>query len=229
MLIFLIINMGTIACAQDLDIRYKERLEYLSGSKKSNSTESVLDYSSIEGSPYYTTEFVSSDLHFSNGHIESGVFVRLNLYANNLEFEKDELILILNELEEVSRIEIEDSKIAFLGTKYGLLKGFYNIKAGTDIQLLSSLKVKFIKSTESTNSYSSDSGPEFKKEKEKHFLRLESGDMLHFKNKKQFYAHFMVTDEALVSYVKEMKLNVAKYDDLVQIVVFMNNEKKETL
>ena len=189
---------------------------------KSSEKALLLKYSNIEGSPYQDIEFVKSDIYFTSGSIKRDVRVRLNLYEKNVEFLQDYELFILININHVKKIVFPDKEIAFLNRE-GHLKGFYEINISGNNMLVSSLRVEFKEAVTASNSYNEDTKPSFQREKEKRYILMESGELIGFKNKKEFYIQF-ANNESLLSYVKQEKLNPQKFDSLVKIVNFMNRE-----
>jgi len=195
---------------------------------KSSEKALLLRYSNIEGSPYENTSFKTSDIHFTSGSIKNDVSVRLNLHESNLEFMKDSELFILTNINHVKKITFPDKEIVFINRE-GNLKGFYEIKLSGRNMLVSSLKVDFKEAVNASNSYIDNIEAAFIKEKEKRYILMESGELLIFKNKKEFNDKYDDAYSDMVSFVKLNKLNPTKYNDLVQILNFINSNASDVL
>lgn len=230
-LVVLSVLMNTTAIqAQFVSTGFGETGSFRNDATKTERKQIELRYSSIEGSPYNTKKFTKSDIYFKDGNVKRGIYVRLNLYENNLEFEHGLEFYILTKLEHVEKIAFSNQEIIYIGKKHkGNLRGFYRLNIGGDNQLLSSLKVEFKEAVSATNSYSEDSQPSFKLEKEKYYLLLKNGNLKTFKNRKNFYSEFSSSNDELVEYVKKNKLNPNKYEGLSQIVKFLNTQEQPAL
>lgn len=219
------LTAGVVNAQQGTNANFSDFVQYDMGANKADRNKVNLGYEGVSGSPYYNDEFQKSDLYFNNGKARKDIYVRLNLYKNNLQFEQGKDFFVLNELQQVAKIDIGDTEILYLGKReYFEKSGFYKLIEDGKVRLLSSLKVSFVDAVESTSSYVDDTEPKFKREKEILFIQLSSNELIHIKNKKQFYTLFSQENSNLVSFVKKEKLNPSKLNDLTQIVQYMNNE-----
>lgn len=203
---------------------------YNNYSKKLNKKELTLEYNNIKGSPYYNDEFVKTVLSFKDGSMSKDTYMRLDLHKNNLQFEQGNEIYILSNLANISKITTENQEFAFIrDSKNHNLGTFFRVNVSGKNKFLSSLNVKFNEAVESSNTYSKDKEAEFRRAKEIYYIQQENGNLVRLKSKKQFNSSFSTYNEELITYVKEKKLNPSKYDDMVQIVTYMNRETKDSL
>ncbi len=208
--------------SQAINMAFGDFVQYEMGAQRGDKNALSLEYKGISGSPYYNNKFLSSNLYFENGKVRTNVYVRLNLYNNSLQFEQGRDFYVLDQIENIDKIVISNTEFMFLGKEYFEHRGFYELVEDGKTKLLKGLKVTFTDGEESANSYGNDIEAEFKREKEKLYILLDSGDLLYFKNKKQFYLQFSENTN-LVAYAKGEKLNPAKIDDFKKIVSYMNS------
>ena len=199
---------------EDLSLFYSEI-------RKSRSN--TLNYADIKGSPYYSDDFILSDIYFKNGKIIKEVSVRLNLYDKILEFQRGNEILEMTRIEDLDHVKINEEHFIFVtDVDNSRDAGFYKIELDGKYRLLQLLQVTYFDATEATNHYEDDIPAQFKKLNGKYYLGTEKNTPLAFGNKKDFQDSFAQSHISLVEYAKKNKLNPKKYDDLVIMVNYLN-------
>lgn len=198
------------------------------GGIKTTQSKLVLLYSDIEGSPYYSDEFVKSDIYFKDGNVKHDVYIRLNLYKNNIEFKLGSDYYILVKLDQVAKIIFLNTEFVFISKSIDNTNvGFYKVNLSGKNQILTRLSVEFTDAKVANNSYSEGTQPKFGKVKERQVVQLECEKLLYFKNKKQFYAAFSSDSLFIIDFIEKENLNPAKYNDLVKIVTYMNSQESK--
>lgn len=188
-----------------------------------NSRSNTINYADIKGSPYYSDDFNLSDIYFKNGKIIKQESVRLNLYDNILEFQRENEILEMTHMEDLDYVKINEEHFIFVNdVDNSSDAGFYKIELDGEYRLLQLLQVTYFDAIEATNHYEHDVPAQFKKQDGKYYLGTEKNAPLAFGNKKDFQDSFAQSYISLVEYAKKNKLNPKNYDDLIIMVNYLN-------
>lgn len=134
-IIAILISVQTVSVAQDLTSidSYIDRLRWDNAGISPNH----ISYKNVEGTPYYDDFFRKGVLHMKSGRLLSGEF-RYDIYADVIEFRKDENIYALAIPDSVARIEVENVIYRYLPylVKSETNKGYFIILADGHYSLL---------------------------------------------------------------------------------------------
>jgi len=182
-----------------------------------------IGYEQIKGSPYYTSEFHKSDIHFSNGKVYKNIHVRFNLYEKVLEFKRGDQWYKLTNAVQIDKIILEGEEFKLIENSAKLYdNGFYEVELNGEYKVLRQMSVSFREAKVASSRYVETVEAEFVREKDKYYLSLKGGDIVSFKNRKSFEKIFDEENPELINFVKRNKLNPSKVDDLKKIASFLN-------
>lgn len=225
-----ILAIGVESYAQFTNLRIVDEEDLgLFYSEMMNSQSNALKYSDIEGSPYYSDDFKSSDVYLKNGKLIKQVSIRLNLYNKTLEFKRDGEILEMTRMDGLDQVIINDEQIIYVNEAINSGDaGFYKIEVDGRYKLMELLQVTFFEATKATSNYQDDIPAEFKRQKGNYYLGTDKKPPLAFGNKKDFQNSFAHSYSSLVEYAKKNRLNTKKYDDLVKMVNYLNTSNDKS-
>lgn len=223
----LCISIAITTKAQIVSTGYGESGVYMMTTVNMNQKQLELRYESIDGSPYLTEDFRKCVLYLENGSVYRNVAVRLNIYDNNLEFQRGDTYYIFDKVDGIYKIEFSSGDIiTFVENLNKDIEGFYRIEADGKYRLLSGLDVNFREGKTATNSYTENVNPQFIRVKDKLYIQLPDENLVYLKNKKSFGKEFSSDHKEFVNYAKTKKLNPGNQEDLIKIVEYMNHSLK---
>ena len=181
----------------------------------------TLNYRDVEGSPYYTGDFVKGVAYLKDGNFAS-VPLRYDIFRDEIEFLKENKIYWLKK-----------SDILY-------------VRCGTDILVLanaisdtSQLGYFFLRSTgknkllcKKTIGYSPEVPPKgysetvparFKQENDEFFIQVEGKPIQKVKSSKDLSAIFADNKSAL-DYIKKEKIRATKFNDLQKLFNYLNSQ-----
>ncbi|MPS63271.1 MAG: hypothetical protein DI622_01345 [Chryseobacterium sp.] len=199
------------------------RGDFADGSTFSNRIRSKtgkdLTYEDVTGSPYSNVNFLSAKI--ADNYEKTPV--RYNSYTDQIEFQRDNKVMILPEETQFSRIEIISPKqtLVLLDTKDDLSGYFFEIVKGK-YSLYKKQETKFIDAEPASNSYTSEKPAYFKQSDPVYYISINDAYIKSPKNQKEILAQFPDKKEALNSFFKENKIKFNKEEDLKKLVNFLN-------
>lgn len=159
------------------------------------------------------------------GKDKSVFFLRYNIYADQMEFVKEEKVYYLK--------KEKDTKLTFrtLQKTYQVLElngdlGYYVLQSESDkMGLVTKEIVRFIEAQKARTNYDEDKPADYRRQKDQHYFVV-SGELYKVpKKKKDFYAFFKSNQGAIKKYMKKEKLGYKSAKDLIKIVAFNNSLK----
>ncbi|MCW3160375.1 hypothetical protein [Chryseobacterium oryctis] len=181
-----------------------------------------LTYDQITGTPYLDKNFNKAKV--SQKYEE--VPIRYNSYKDEIEFKKNETILVLPKDSEFSKIQFTNSKqiIALIETSDDLSGYFFKLVDGKN-SLYKKDKIIFIDIVPAANSYAADKPAAFKKLPSIYYIQTEKGEYIKRpKNPKDIIAQFPDKKESLNIFFKSNKIKFDKEEDLVKLINFLNQD-----
>ncbi|MDP4208832.1 MAG: hypothetical protein Q8928_08475 [Bacteroidota bacterium] len=219
-LFFLLTVLNTIwGFSQDF-LTNSRSAEFFNDVAKMKFRESNANYQNIEGSPYFTSDFVKNELYFTTGD-SLEISLRYDIYKDEVEFKNKDQILWL-EKDNVKKIRMQNNILEIFNYKVGnkLLKGyFFCIKPGKNA-LYKKLSVTFLPA-EQPKGYQDARSAKFEKNDDEYYLK--TTDSLFFKvTKKNDLEGNLLKNKQVEAYIKSSKLKVGKERDLIKLVDYIN-------
>lgn len=183
------------------------------GSKKSDK----LTYDEIEGSAYFDKQFSMASVSTSY----EDVLVRYNIYKDEVEFKKNEEIMVLPKTDTFSKIVFKNSKNVLVlldstGYYFEIVKGKY--------ALYKKLKTKFIDFVPAPTPYQTDQPAKFRNMEPAYYIKTNDRLIGNFKSTKDLASQLPDKKDALNSFLKSNKIKVDKEEDLIKLVNFLNQQ-----
>jgi len=185
----------------------------------------------VNGSQFIEDEFIQGNIKYKSGKMLENELLRIDVYRNIVEVKRnndannsEELFYVSNS-ELIDYVELGNRKfhpIKKLNEKNYRLS-FYETTNYDDVTLYEKYKVIFSDGRKSTNSYSDDILPSFKRVEDDVFIRFED-KIIEIDNNRRFKRKLKNTTlEFLIKYLKEKNLNIKKSSDLVELIEFYNS------
>jgi hypothetical protein len=150
-------------------------------------------------------------------------YLRYNLYEDQMEFVKDEVIYFLKK--DLGR-EVQFSILSKNLYKIYELNGrlhFFLVPLKGKNSLLIKQSVRFVESKKATTTYGKDKKADFKRKKDELYLALDDSNLIKIPTrKKEFYSIFGSNGNVIKTYMKKNKLGYKKVKDLKKIIAYYN-------
>ena len=183
-------------------------------------------YSVIEGSPYYTENFVMADLRLSDETLLKGVFARLDLYKADLEIQLGGEKRVVSNPEKVYEITWADERLLYFPNSDVLaLNGFYKAYYASHSKVLAKQEVIFKPAEVANSNYAADKPDRFSRSKEVLYFVFPDSSVLEIVSKKQFYKEVQSLNPDLFNFIKENKINPTKIKDLVELAMAIDESE----
>ncbi|WP_144283288.1 hypothetical protein [Chryseobacterium echinoideorum] len=181
----------------------------------------ALNYDEIVGSPYLNVNFSMANVAYNYEKIP----VRYNSYTDQIEFQKDEKVMVLPNESKFQRIEIISPRqtLIFLETNDNLSGYFFELYNGKNVSLYKKVQTKFIDVIPASNTYSSDKPAMFKTQDPIFYIKTENGYIKKPKNIKDIIEEFPAKKQQLNTFFKENKIKFHNEDELKKLMKFLDN------
>jgi len=173
-----------------------------------------LRYEDIEGSPYYSDEFIVGQVYMKNGKTAETP-LRFNLYTDEVEFMQEGTILDLIK-NDVNYIEQGGEVIYQENSTY-----FFSQESGK-FSLYTKKRVRF-KDKTPAGGYIDPEPAKFVTEMDKYYLKEENKPAQEIKNRKTLQA-MLSENKAALDFIKKSRIKVNKAEDLLELVKFLNSQ-----
>ena len=158
----------------------------------------------------------------SVGQNKAVFYLRYNLYADQMEFVKDEQVYFMkkNENDKVTFRTLNKTYVC--KTLNGKLSYFLLNLESDKIGLATKQSVKYIKAQKAKTNYDQDKSADYKRQKDQYYFIVSNELFKVPKKKKDFMAFFNSRNKDVKKYVKSNKLNYKKINDIKKILIFIN-------
>lgn len=191
-----------------------------------NSTKSNIK--NIKGSPYINQEFLPVIVDKIPG---KDLSARYNAFNDEIEIKtgSSNLNYVLNRKNKFSKIEFTYSKISYEAhhyiendkAKHGYLA---QLNPTGNYLLLKKQQITFIEAKLPKTSYDEKTPPEFRRAKDKYFIKISDDNIIELqKNKKYFAKLFPKYEKEILSYIKKQGISTKKENDLIKLVKYINS------
>jgi len=185
-----------------------------------NQGNKYLEEKDIAGTPFFDKQFQKSYILKTNGVEIKDIFLRYNLYNNNMEFKKDGKILSIAFPSEIQRINM-GGKI-FIHARYLKPKkvdyGFFQVLYEGDYQLLKKDQVVLKSPSDKTNQNDS---LRFEKLPPEFYLLYGNGMAHLVYSQKTLIKVLQPIPQNVIDYIKSNKINTKDENQLIDLMKYM--------
>ncbi|QFG52357.1 hypothetical protein [Chryseobacterium sp.] len=170
----------------------------------------------VEGTPYYEKNFQPAKLTGTNETLSA----RYNVYHDNLEFIKDEKIMVVPK-EEVYRsfhFMLTDEKIDLINDSY-----YFHIFQGKNYQAYRKPKIKFQKYKKATSGYVDDTPAKFLKLPDTYYTLISDKLVELPSNPKAFASLFPARKDEIQKFIKTNNIKLTTDADIKRVMRFIDN------
>jgi len=196
--------------------------------KLKGSTQKVLTYNEIVGSPFRYTQFMESKVFFRLQDLPMKYKINYNAYNDELEYIEDGITYTICNPNEIHKVEVNNEVIIY--TKYynyDVQKEGYFIEIIDDyISLYKKELILNVLIKNSAYGNNQDKKAKFIKEKPRYYISIYGGPLTLIKTKKKLTQLFFNHPD-VKKYIKEENIKMHSEDDLKKLVIFLNKFDKK--
>lgn len=181
-------------------------------------------YNDIEGSPYYTQDFIKSTIFFRDGNY-SNQLLRYDMFRDEMEFNKEGKILWLIR-KDIKYIRYGTDMIFVSSADADTNKLGYYILKDEGTYLLFYKKTTLYEPMVPSKGYSEPIPDRFMQGKDMIFIKHMENPALEIRNKKDLMNYFAENQSAL-DFIKNEKTRADNLEDLHKLICFLNEIQKE--
>ncbi|MEL7587695.1 MAG: hypothetical protein AAGU19_13350 [Prolixibacteraceae bacterium] len=181
-----------------------------------------LTYEQISGSPYFPSEFVTGKVIQSDSTAYDEVWLRLNVYTNQMEFKnKEGQVLEILEPERYDRFLVGENTFRFITWNEAnrTEKGYFQLLAEGPASLYKKLRINF-KEGEKPAAYKDEVPPQFVVMAPDYYIAVEEAPAQRIRNQKHVLELLSGIKPDLPAFVKKEKLNLNKEEDLIKTIEY---------
>jgi hypothetical protein len=181
-------------------------------------------YNEIEGSPYYTKDFIKSTIFFRDGNY-SNQLLRYDMFRDEMEFNKEGKILWLIR-KDIKYIRYGTDMIFVSSVDADTNKLGYYILKDDGTYLLFYKKTALYEPMVPSKGYSEPIPDRFNQASDLIFIKSTGNPAFEIRNKKDLLDYFAGNQSAL-DFIKKEKTRPDKLEDLHKLIYFLNEKQKE--
>jgi len=183
---------------------------------------SNLRYDDIDGSPYYSKDFINSTIYLKNGNY-SNQPLRYDMFQEEMEFNKDgeKMWLIRKDIKYITY----GSEMVFVSSADADTNklGYYFLKDEGRYLLFYKKSVLFEPAVTSKG-YSDPIPDRFKPDNDIIYIRYQGNPAVRIRTKKDLLEYFSENQSAL-DFIQKEKIKADKIDDMHKLISFLNEMK----
>ena len=181
----------------------------------------TLNYSDVEGSPYYTSNFIKGAAYLKDGNYAS-VPLRYDIFRDEIEFLKENKIYWLRK-GDIMSVRYGSDTLVLTTTAADTARPEYFFLRSTGSYKLLCKKIIEYNAEVPAKGYSAAIPARFKPESDEFYIQLEGKPAQKVKNNKALSVIF-ANDKAALDYIKKEKIKAAKIEDIVKLITFLNSK-----
>lgn len=180
----------------------------------------TLNYKNVDGSPYYTPEFIKGTVYLNDGNFAT-LPLRYDIFQDEMEFRKDDKILWLLKKDIKFIRHGSDMVIVTHAVSDTSKLGYFFLKETGKYKIMKKIRVVFYPLVP-PKGYSETIPDRFKREEDEFYLQFEGLPAQRLKNNKDLSTIFIDNKPAL-DFIKKEKIKVNNFESLQKLVNFLNN------
>jgi hypothetical protein len=186
-------------------------------------------YDNVKGSPYLNAEFLPGTLSMKNGRIFDEIVFRYNIYTDQIEFKRNDEILMFSAPNEVEKVVFESRTFEY-GNYYlknKLVNGYYQLLADGECKLLVR-RSSIIKREElPASEFGGHNYRDYFRNEVDHYITKNHRDLIPInKTTKSLVKVLSDKGPEIKKFIAESNLDLKKDEDLGEIVFYYNEIKK---
>lgn len=180
-----------------------------------------LTYNQIEGSPYYSDEFIQSEVLLKDGSLVS-VPIRYDLFQDEIEFRRENITLWLSKRNIASiKMGVETLLVDSPSNEAGE-PGYFFVQDTGEYSLFIKRNARFIPAVPARG-YTEAIPDRFERENDLFFIKKHGSPVQEIQSKKALQRILADNPQAL-DFVKKNRIGINKSEGLQALVSFLNNQ-----
>lgn len=179
----------------------------------------------VAGTPYDQPEFTDGKIVTTSNQVYTGVPLRYNVYADEMEFTaEDGVVMAMAHPEIIRSIEIGDTAYIYAPYAAGnrILRGFFRIHEAGQVALLVKPKI-VLRQAEPAQPYKEAQPPTYLKMGDEYFLKTGQGAATKVGGKKEVMQIMKDKSPEIENWLKRNKIKFNREEDLKQLVAYYNS------
>jgi hypothetical protein len=187
------------------------------------SGENAVRYENIEGTPYLTDEFRKGLLYLKSGEVFSGDY-RLDLYANQIEFRKEDGIYVIGTRDSIAKLDFEDNTIMYVRYEEDITtkQAFFILIEGGYYSAFIQKNILFRNATPARPYQDAPLPARFEQGTDLFYLAEKDNIAVKIGSKKEAITFFGDHGDIAKQFIDKEKINVKKPFDLARLIRHMN-------
>lgn len=215
--ITIVCSAAGLACAQNTFQNFAMDVQAL----KAREARPELAYKTIQGSPYYSDDFIKGYVYLANGD-SARVPLRHDLYMDEIEFMQNDKTMWLNK-NNVDSVLYDDKKLirAAMGDQPDL-HYFFVATEGTS-SLLWRQQIDFLRA-EPLRGFAEPKPNRFEPASKAYFIKNKGASPVSIRTRRDL-REFASDDARALEFLKKEKIKPGREDDLIKFVEFLNSRQ----
>lgn len=181
----------------------------------------TLDYRNVDGSPYYSSDFIKGTAYLKDGNYASLPF-RYDIFRDEIEFLKDDKIYWLKK-KDIKFVRYGSDMLVVTHANSDTSKaGYFFLKETGKNKLLIKKIVEFYPEVP-PKGYAETVPAKFKREPDEFYIQPEGSPVQKINKKNELLTIFKDNKPAL-DFINKEKIKTTKEADLLKLVTFLNKE-----
>jgi hypothetical protein len=178
----------------------------------------------IEGTPYLATEFVEGDVQSNKGRY-SGIPLRYNMYEDQMEFEYNGTIYVLDPAPAIAKVSFAnyDFIVGEFDAKGKMKNGFFELLDSGKVTLVARKNVIYKPREEPTAMQYEVKLARYDRLNDVLYYRMATGPFVKAANLKKIIANLPDKKEELTAFVKKEKLSNTDENDIRMLFRYYNS------
>ncbi len=220
---FFLILKPLIVHSQVYENSIYEHIEYLRREKLMPDTDPK-SYQNIDGSPYLKKDFEEGKIYMTNGDVFTGEY-RFDLYANQIQFVKDEERYVIAYPDKIYKIELNGHTWKYIDYRIdaGIEKAYFICLAEGHYSLFLK-KGKTLRNPVGAKPYQQPKPAKFLDHKDLYYIRAGENPAQRVGNRKDLLKICRNIEPDASDYIKAEKLKVNNEYDLIRFVLYLNDK-----
>jgi hypothetical protein len=181
----------------------------------------MMNYELIQGSPYYSKDFVNSIVYLRNGQYAK-VPVRYDIFQDEVEFMQENKIQWLNKKEVRNLIHGSDMIIVSMENEDTSKLGYFFLLGTGSYSLYVKKRIGYYPSV-APQGYAKGTPERFEPERDEFYLKAKGLPAKKFNSKRSLLAILSNNGEAQ-AFIKKEKIQTDNIEDLKKLLTFLNSK-----
>lgn len=179
------------------------------------------DYSEMNGTPYYTKDFVESKVFFTEDSVYK-IPLRYNIFEQTMEYMSGSTVYAISNPEIFKEIEMGNQTFVYYYNRENPKKSSYYELLVDGESLLLLRRETYYREAVPTKAMEDAKPPRFFSRPDEYYVVDINKSLIQIKNKKSFAKIYTDKKSEISKFIKKEKISPKKQKDLIQLVKYYN-------